>query len=135
MESLAQWPEASQQMIILYHHELFAGGIARLLSHRGFKPLSLDARSEGVYQRLQALQPRVIVVEDNDSDALVADRLTEILRLNPEVGVIRVNIQSNRLGVYSARQVTTTRLEDLFDAIDHLAASFGPSQQQPALEA
>ncbi len=120
-------------VLVLYHHELFANGIVGLLREKGFSPIGLDARSKDALERVQALRPRLILVEDNDPDSVFATKLKEILKRNPEVGVIRINIESNLLSIYSARQVMATGPEDLFDAIERLAncSVLNERQQQP----
>lgn len=116
-------PEAakgSHEVVVVYRHELFADAIMSLLRARGLGALAVDVRSREVFARVQGMRPRVILVEDNDSDGEFTAKLREILRRNPEVGVIRINVESNRLGIYSARQVMVSGPQDLFDAIDRL---------------
>ncbi len=123
------------QLVILYRHELFAKGLASLLRSHGFQVVPLDERSKDAFPRLQAMRPRVILVEDNDTDRAFATKLREILRRNPEVGVIRINVENNRLSIYCASQVTATGPQDLFDAVERLAGlpfKGRPSGQQPA---
>lgn len=56
-------------------------------------------------------------MEDNDSEAGFALTLSQILSQSPEVGVIRLNIQSNQLGIYSARHLTASGVPDLVAAV------------------
>ncbi len=122
--------------VILYQHELFADGIARLLRAQGFDPAILDGRAEGALARLQELRPRMLLLEDNDTDSTFALRLSEILRENPNVGVIRLSTQSNQLSLFSACKVTATGAQDLVEAISRLTRCSlqpeDPSSEEPA---
>ena len=116
-------------LLILYRHELFANGIVNLLRVHGLSPASVDLRSKDVFEHVHAMHPRVILVEDNDTDRSFATKLGHILKRNPHVGVIRIDIQNNRLGIYSAEQVTATDPQDLLDAINRLVTRSGERDQ------
>ncbi len=97
----------------------------------------MDGRAEGALAQLPVLRPRLILVEDNDGDAAFAVRLAEILRENPNVGVIRLSLSNNQLSIYSARQVTATGTGDLVNAIQDLARCSRedePQREQPAAQ-
>lgn len=121
------------ELLILYHHDLFADGIAHILREQGLGAVAVDARVPGALAQLETLRPRVVLVEDNDADPVFAGKLGEILQRSGQIGVIRIQAQSNQLGIYTARQVTASRTQDLFDAITHLTEQESrPDQGAPA---
>lgn len=119
------------KLVILYHHDLFATGIAHLLEGFGYSVIGVDGRREEAIAEVRAMRPRLVLVEDDDRDAVFTARLGELWADTPEIGVIRLPIQSNCIGVYSARQLTAGRTEDLVNAIKLLLGCFEEAAPQP----
>lgn len=111
----------SHDLVILYRHELFAAGIVGLLKARGVRAVALDVRSSDVYSRISEISPRVIVLEDVDTDRAFNAKLTELLRRSPCLGVIHIDVEHNRMGIYTARQMMATVPQDLIDTVETLA--------------
>jgi hypothetical protein len=118
----------ARTVAILFNHDLFARGLVGLLRRRGLAVTAIDARAGDAAARLRAHRPAVILVEDNDTDREFSQRLMGILAANANVGIIRISIQNNQLSLYSARQVTATGPQDLFNAIEQLLP--GPEAKQ-----
>ncbi|TAK28667.1 MAG: hypothetical protein EPO21_22520 [Chloroflexota bacterium] len=120
----------SRSVLILYKHQLFAAGAARLFQERGYGLVAIDACSKGARRRVQSLKPHVILVEDDDGDGVFATRLGGILKASQN-GVIRVH--HNQISVYSSRHAMVTGPEDLFEAIESLIGRDGEHdrEQQP----
>jgi hypothetical protein len=110
-----------QELVVLYHHDLFADGIVHILSDQGFCPVAIDARDPDALTRLETLRPRVVVLQDNDSGPVFAGKLATILQRAADVGIVRVQAQSNTLEIYCARQVMAGGPGDLLAAISRLA--------------
>lgn len=105
------------KVVILFKHHLFANGIARLLANRGLTIEAVDGRDADAIAELMAMEPDLVLVEDDDQDVVFAARLTELWSEAPEVGVIRIPIQSNELAVYSSRRFSAGGTDDLLSAI------------------
>lgn len=108
------------KMAVLYRHTLFASGVTAMLRHNGYDVTAVDVRAANASSLLRWARPAVIVVQDDDGNATFSARLADILAQFPTVGVVRVNLGHNSLGVYSARQVVATEPQDLFDTIEQL---------------
>lgn len=105
------------KVVILFKHHLFANGIVRLLANRGLIIETVDGRDADAIAELKAMEPDLVLVEDDDQDAVFAARLTELWAETPGVGVIRIPIQSNQLAVYSSRRINADGTDDLLSAI------------------
>lgn len=122
----------SCHVLILYKHQLFAAGVARLFRGRGYGLVAIDACTKDARRRAQSLKPQVIVVEDDEGDSVFSTRLGGILKASRR-GVIRVH--HNQLSIYSSKHAVVTGPEDLFDAIETLIGRDGAQnhEQEPTV--
>lgn len=104
------------KVFILYEHPLFGRGLERLLEQeRGIEVVGATARSENPLGQLRALRPDVIMVEGAEQG--LGPSLWEVLKEGLPGRVISIDLDENRMTVYTTRQLRAAQVEDLVQAV------------------
>ena len=104
------------KVFILYDHPLFGKGLERLLEQeRGIEVVGATARSENPLEQLRALRPDVIMVEGAEQS--LGPSLWELLKEGLPGRVINIDLDEDRMTVYTTRQLLATEVEDLVQAV------------------
>jgi two-component system, NarL family, response regulator DegU len=108
----------SSRIFIISDHLMFSYGLECLLLKE--KAVEVVGRGTSVKEAatsLTALQPDVIIV---DNDEISLDAIAELLRIvssNAGIKIIHLNLQSNNLYVYQAVHTKVQSVADLVEAI------------------
>ena len=103
------------RIFIISGHLMFGCGLDSLLQQEvKFEIVGQEADVEQAIKQIKKLQPDVVIVDNDDS----VPGVTHILRASPTVKVISLDLQSNDLYVYRAKQGTAKGIEDLVEAIE-----------------
>lgn len=68
-------------------------------------------------EQIRDSQPDVVIVDSDTPSEKATYAVLDILKQNSEMKVIGLNLQNNKLYVYSAMEWVVTGVEDLLDAI------------------
>ncbi|MCZ7574278.1 MAG: hypothetical protein M5U01_37480 [Ardenticatenaceae bacterium] len=105
-------------MVVLYGASLFVAGVETSLRNRPRLDVErIDAALPDARQRLNALRPDVIIFDSSDARLGTLPGMTQLLRENPGVPVIGLDLTSNEVTVLSSQQWSATTIEDLVAAI------------------
>jgi len=104
-----------QRTVVLYGNSLLLAGVEASLKGRdGLKVMRVDASLFDAEQRLRALHPDVVVFD------LVAPRpkgMVALLRLNPSLSFIGLDLDSKTAVVLSGRSRPATTASELVEVI------------------
>lgn len=104
------------KVFILYDHPLFGRGLESLLEQeRGIEVVGAAARSQNSLGELRALRPDVIMVEGTEES--LGPSLWEVLKEGLPGRVISIDLDEDRVTVYTTRQLLATEVEDLVKAV------------------
>ena len=110
-------------VFILARHSLLSGGIASTLSEYG-SLLNVKLFNSGALDFPKAVQsdsPDVIILDAGDSDISNETSVTELLELAPHAKVIRLDLSSDRIRVFSSTELQVTRTADLVGLIQTIS--------------
>ena len=82
--------------------------------------------------QIQALQPRVIIVEGEKGTPEPCGLLTRLLQDQPEDRVVRVSLEDTIAVLYTGHWWTANRVEDLDPMAPHRGGWAMPSSSPPA---
>lgn len=97
---------------------MFGLGLENLLrQEKSLKILGNETNEERAIDQIKECQPEVVIVYRDDTLNNSKALIIEILKANPDIRVIGLNLQNNVFFVYQATQWVTTDVEDLLKAI------------------
>lgn len=107
-----------QWVVVLYGASLFVAGVGTCLrDRRDLDVVRIDSALPDAGQRLKSIHPDVIIFDSGDARLGTLPGITQLLRENPGVLVIGLDLTSNEVTVLSGQQRSATRAEDLVEAI------------------
>lgn len=105
-------------VVVLYGASLFVAGVETSLRDRpGLDVVRIDSALPDAGRRLKFLRPDVIIFDSGDARLDALPGMTQLLRENPGVMVISLDLTSNEVTVLSGQQRLATKVEDLIEAI------------------
>ena len=113
-----------KRIFILSSHPLFGRGVESLLRQEtGLEIVGRETDVDKAIERIEELQPDVVIVDSADpagDSTLVA---LHILREGVGTKVIGLNLQDNTIGIYRGEQRVVKGVKDLVEAIEQPAAA------------
>ena len=107
-----------RRVVVLYGASLFVAGVEASLRDRpGLDVVRIDAALPDAGRRLKSLRPDVIIFDSGDARLVALPDMTQLLRDNPGVLVIGLDLTNNEVTVVSSQQRSATKVEDLVEAI------------------
>jgi DNA-binding NarL/FixJ family response regulator len=121
------------KVFILYDDPLFGLGLERLLRHeRGIEVTGVAPRSHDGLERLRAHGPDVIdVIMVEGSEPSLGPSPWEVLKERPAVRVINLELEENRVTVYTTRRILGGGVEDLVKAVTSGLPRSTPLHRRP----
>ncbi len=109
-----------KRVFMLSSQLLFSQGIEKLLQGEGsLEIVGRESDPDRSLDQIRALAPDVIVVDAQDTASAPAAVIAQILKENPQVQVIALNLENEIARVYHGEQHVAQSLDDLLQLIDH----------------
>jgi DNA-binding NarL/FixJ family response regulator len=111
-------------VLILAHHSLLSGGIASTLSEYGnvFNVRLIDCDSiKNCSEIVQTESPAIIILDAGDSDVSQKTPVTQLLEWAPNAKIIRLDLSSDRIRIFSSIELQVTHAVDLVGLIQSLS--------------
>jgi len=106
------------RIFVVLSMRMLAAGIESLLSqYDDLELVGTEADLGRAIGSIRSVQPTVIIVDSNVLSPVGEITIDELLRASPEVRVIALNLDENRLDVYNRHQVSAMEVDDLICAI------------------
>ena len=107
-------------VLVLAHHSLLSGGIASTL--REYENVRLiDNDSVNFSETIQAESPSIIILDAGDSDVFQKTPVTQLLEWAPNAKIIRLDLSSDRIRIFSSIELQVTHAVDLVGLIRSLS--------------
>jgi DNA-binding NarL/FixJ family response regulator len=102
------------RVVVLTAHSMFTEGIAARLGHflDRIELQVVDSREPDCLTDIRQAHPTVVVLETNDENVGRFCSLDEILSVAPEVKVIRLDRDLNRIHVVTGETISVTQPDD-----------------------
>jgi DNA-binding NarL/FixJ family response regulator len=112
-------------VLILAHHSLLSGGIASTLSEYGsvLNVRLVDCASKNLSEIIQSESPAIIILDAGDSAVCQKSPVTELLEWAPNAKIIRLDLSSDRIRIFSSIELQVTHAVDLVGLIQSLSNS------------
>ena len=112
-------PIGPLRIVILAHHSLLSGGIASKLGEFSdlLSVLTLDWNNTDVYQTLKQEAPDVIILDAGDSNICQTTPIPELLTAAPRAKIIRLDLGSDQVVVFSSIERKVKHASDLVQLI------------------
>ena len=110
-------------VLILAQHSLLSGGIASTLSEYGsvLNVRLVDSESINFPEIVQMEVPSVIILDAGDSTVCQKTPVTELLEWAPNAKIIRLDLSSDRIRIFSSMELQVTHAVDLVGLIQSLS--------------
>jgi len=110
-------------VLILAHHSLLSRGIASTLSEYGsvLNVRLVDSESMSFSEIVQTEVPSVIILDASDSMVCQKAPVTELLEWAPNAKIIRLDLSSDRIRIFSSMELQVTHAVDLVGLIQSLS--------------
>jgi DNA-binding NarL/FixJ family response regulator len=110
-------------VLILAHHSLLSGGIASTLSEYGnvLNVRLVDSETLSFSEIVQTEAPSVIIIDAGDSVVCQKTPVTELLEWAPNAKIIRVDLSSDRIRIFSSMELQVAHAVDLVGLIQSLS--------------
>lgn len=108
----------TKRVFVLTSRSLFGQGVGSLLRHEtDLDIIGYETEAHRALARIRELQPDVVIFDNHDlpNSSLLA--MMKLLRTNPRVKVIGLNLNENTFHIYQAVRREVKSLSDLVDAI------------------
>jgi DNA-binding NarL/FixJ family response regulator len=106
------------RIFIISSHLMFSLGLENLLRQdKELRVLGQETNREQAIRRVTELQPEVVIVYTDDTQADSRSFIIEILKASPTAKVIGLSLQNNTFCVYQIKQGETRSVDDLFKVI------------------
>jgi CheY-like chemotaxis protein len=110
--------------VALYGNSLVLASIgARLERRTGLQPVTIDAALPGALERLNSLQPDVVLV---DLGTTQPDPVLTLWKARPELVLIGVDLAADRMLVLSGQAAHALTAEDLIETLSTYAKGHSP---------
>lgn len=110
----------SRRKIVIYGHSLFLAGIEVSLRKKAhLRVMRVDNNLPHAMHQLATICPDAVIAEMNAYDA---ERTLTLLRSQPNLPVIGVNLDSDMLTVLCSRQYAVQMMTDLVHVINQVTA-------------
>lgn len=112
-------------VFILAHHSLLSGGIASTLSEYGslLNVRLINIESMDFPEMVQSESPDVIILDAGDSDICKKTPVTQLLDWAPNTKVIRLDLSSDRIRIFSSTELQVSHAVDLVGLIQSISKS------------
>ena len=110
-------------VLILAHHSLLSGGIASTLSeYRSvFNVRLIDSEIINCSEIVQTEAPAIIILDAGDSDVCQKTPVAQLLEWAPNAKIIRLDLSSDRIRIFSSIELQVTHAVDLVGLIQTLS--------------
>jgi DNA-binding NarL/FixJ family response regulator len=110
-------------VFILAHHSLLSGGIASTLSeYKSVLNVKLiDTETINVSEIVQTEAPAIIILDAGDSDICKKIPVVQLLEWAPNAKIIRLDLSSDRIRIFSSIELQITHAVDLVGLIQSLS--------------
>ena len=110
-------------VFILAHHSLLSGGIASTLSEYGsvLNVRLINSESLDLPEIVQTEAPAIIILDAGDSDICKKTPVTQLLEWAPNAKIIRLDLSSDRIRIFSSIELQVTHAVDLVGLIQSLS--------------
>lgn len=115
------------RVLIIYHHDLLGEGVSHFL--QGYSALDVstaNTRRQDALELLRRVEPDIVMLEVDGSNL----NATQILEERPGVTVLTFKLTDNIMTIFSKRQVSVSKPEELVKAI----LSVHPSAKMKSME-
>ncbi len=110
---------AIKTVFIISNQLMFKRGLESLVRQKdGLNIIGYEADKEHAVEQIEILHPDIVIL---DSTGSLQDNISEILHIlnkNPDIKIISLNLNSNKLSVYQVKQRPVTGVQDLIEAIE-----------------
>lgn len=115
-------------VVILAHASLLSGGIASKLQEYSklFNVHNIDSDAPGAIDLLKEAHPSVIIIDAGDKRICEKLPIAKILEWLPEAKVIRLDLCSDRIKVYSSVEVKVSQTSELINLIQTCSITDSP---------
>ncbi len=111
------------RIFIISNHLMFGRGLESLLRRESkLDVVGCETDEQKAIEQIKGLHPDVVILYGNGPPCDSTPALMRILRENPGIKVIGLNLKNNILYVYQTMQWVVKGLEDLIKAIDLVEA-------------
>lgn len=108
-------------LFIISQHAMFGHGLASLLqAQTEFNILGQETNLEKAIDRVDQLQPDVIILDSEEPKRPPTQEALEILHHLPSVKIVGLNLESNDLIIYQSCRYTVKNETDLIVVIEQL---------------
>jgi GTP 3',8-cyclase len=119
-----------KRVFILAGHSLFGRCIESLLRHEeGVEIVGNVKDLDRAIERIRILQPDVVIVDSNDSDATRAGVLLRLMKEEIKAHVVGINLRDNTVMIWHGEQRVIKELGDFLDSV------MAPGRDDPAYSA
>ena len=110
-------------VFILAHRSLLSGGIASTLSEHGsvLNVRLIDSETINFPEIVQAEDPAIIILDAGDSDICKKTPVTQLLEWAPKAKIIRLDLSSDRIRIFSSIELQINHAVDLVGLIQSLS--------------
>lgn len=110
-------------VLILAHHSLLSDGIASTLSeYRSvFNVRLIDCECVNFPEIVQIESPAIIILDAGDSDVCQKTPVTKLLEWAPNAKIIRLDLSSDRIRIFSSIELQVSHAVDLVGLIQSLS--------------
>ncbi|NOT04182.1 MAG: hypothetical protein HOP27_06245 [Anaerolineales bacterium] len=110
-------------VLILAHHSLLSGGIASTLREyqNVFNVRLIDSETINSPETIQTESPAIIILDAGDSDIFQKTPVTQLLEWAPNAKIIRLDLSSDRIRIFSSIELQVTHAVDLVGLIQSLS--------------
>lgn len=110
-------------VLILAHHSLLSGGIASTLSEykNVFNVRLIDYDCINFPEVVQTEAPAIIILDAGDADVCKKTPVTQLLDWAPQAKIIRVDLSSDRIRIFSSVELQVTHAVDLVGLIQAIS--------------
>jgi DNA-binding NarL/FixJ family response regulator len=110
-------------VLILAHHSLLSGGIASTLSEyrNVFNVRLIDYECINFPEIVQTEAPAIIILDAGDTDVCQKNPVTQLLEWAPQAKIIRVDLSSDRIRIFSSIELQVTHAVDLVGLIQSIS--------------
>ncbi len=108
-----------RRIIILSGYSLFAEGVANRLQEylQQAEFEIVDPKEPDAIAQITAAQPSVLILDVSDVEVARFYSLNKLLRLLPQLKIIRLDPQREQIQVVTSRQFPVTEVNDLIEVI------------------
>lgn len=106
-------------VLILAHHSLLSRGVASTLREyqNVFNVRLLDSDLINFPEIIQSESPSIIILDAGDSDVCKKTPVTQLLEWAPSAKIIRLDLSSDRIRIFSSAEFQVSHAADLVGLI------------------